>query len=482
MTPPDLTTQQAAAFSELLSFAQGKTDHAMAVLRGFAGTGKTYLVARLIQALNEKGLFVAVAAPTNKAVRVLREKIVAAGVAMPEEPTDESRKNWGTQAMGNWIEFGSIHSLLGLQLAEREDGTQECRSARDPCLHEYDLAIVDESSMIGSDLFNRIVAAKRRCRVLFVGDPAQLPPIEPGEAVSPTFSRVTCELVLSDVVRQARDNPIIRLSMLLRQAIETGQRIDATAIASALPPLNESPAAALVPGGAETVASFALHEIRAGRDARIVAFTNAAVLNYNHMIHESLHGITEFPFVTGEPVIVHAQCDAYVCGEDGKPNGLKTTLITSEEAVVRSVAPRQHPYWDDIPASSLVLDRDNGSCVLVYAAQNPVEVERAVGERFAEWRRIKAETDEAYRRGDSRLGRVCQDRAKAASAAAWKLRKAFAPLRHAYALTAHKSQGSTFDTAIVDLSDMAKMRSAFQFNRGLYVAATRPRSYLAIVV
>ena len=70
---------------------------------------------------------------------------------------------------------------------------------------------------------------------------------------------------------------------------------------------------------------------------------------------------------------------------------------------------------------------------------------------------------------------------KKASAQAWSLRRSFAPLRHAYALTAHKSQGSTFDSAIVDLNDLSKMKSSFQFNRALYVAATRAREHLAIV-
>jgi len=73
-------------------------------------------------------------------------------------------------------------------------------------------------------------------------------------------------------------------------------------------------------------------------------------------------------------------------------------------------------------------------------------------------------------------------KAKDLSDQAWALRKAFAPLRHVYAITAHKSQGSTFDTAIVDYADLALMRSASQFNRSLYVAATRAREHLAVVV
>lgn len=474
-----LTDQQQAAFKELHRFALGKTDSAMAVLRGFAGTGKTYLISRLIHALGNSGLSVAVAAPTNKAVRVLREKIVEAGIDMPTESIDA--KDWRKSGPGHWIEFGSIHSLLGLQLTDREDGTQECKSARDPSLHEYDLAIIDECSMIGSDLFSRIVVAKRRCLILFVGDPAQLPPIESGEAISPTFSKVSFEVTLNEVVRQARDNPIIQLSLLLRQAIEAERRIDAQAIQAALPPINTHPSAALVNGWPETIVNFALFEIRAGRDARVLAFTNAAVMTYNHAIHEALHGRTEFQFVPGEPVIAHSACDAYVLDDLDRPTGIKTGIITSEEAMVRDVQDARHPYWSTVPSATVILERDNGTRVMVYIALKASELERAISEQFSLWRRLKSEADLAYQNGLTKQARALSDEAKEASSQAWSMRKAFAPLRHAYALTAHKSQGSTFDTAIVDLNDMAKMRSAFQFNRGLYVATTRPRQYLAMV-
>lgn len=472
-----LTDQQRAAFQALDRFAQGQTEHGMAVLRGFAGTGKTFLVARLIQALEDAGLAIAIAAPTNKAVRVLREKIVQAGVAMPDAPIDQQ----DPRGAASTVAFGSLHSLLGLKLTEREDGTQECQSARDPSLHAYDLAIVDECSMIGSDLFARVVTAKRGCRVLFVGDPAQLPPIEPGEAISPTFSKVTFEVTLSEVVRQARDNPIIQLSMLIRRAIESDHDVTAADMAAVLPPLHDSPAAALVTGGPETVSAFALFEIRAGRDARVLAFTNAAVQQYNGAIHEALHGRTEFPFVPGEPVILHAACEAQVLDAQGRFTGIKTTLITSEEAAVIAVAPREHPDWPQVPCAAVILERDGGQQVQVFVATQASALERTIAEQFTVWRTLKARAEAAYQQGLRAEGRRLQDQAKEASARAWALRKAFAPLRHAYALTTHKSQGSTFDTAIVDLADMARMRSAFQFNRGLYVAATRPRQYLAIV-
>lgn len=465
-----LTPHQAMAYRDLYRFATGETEAGMAVLRGAAGTGKTYLMAHLINALAGSGLTVAIAAPTNKAVRVLRETIVANGAEVPDVPIDQ---RFGQQQM-SWIAFGSIQSLLGLKVTERDDGSQECipnpRSA--PSLHEYDLAIVDECSMISADLFARIITAKRSCRVLFVGDPAQLPPISATEALSPTFTRVTFEVTLNEVVRQARENPIIRLSMRLREAIERGERISNQAIIDALPPAAESPAA-LLPGGPETVVQCVLHEIRSGRDARAIAFTNAAVQHYNRTLHAALHGLTPLPFVPGERVIVHSACEANLIETEWPA---KVNLITSEELTVRAIHRASRPQFETIPCARLVLERESGNKVEAYVALDAQQLEAEVSALFAKSRALKTKVEYGQANADFTLME-----SKAMSAQAWALKKAFAPLRHAYAITAHKSQGSTFDTAIVDLRDMAKMRSAFAFNRGLYVAITRPRAFLGIV-
>lgn len=485
---PDLSMlneQQLAAYHTLVNFSLGKTDAAMATLRGFAGTGKTFLISYVIQAAQNAGLTIAVAAPTNKAVRVLREKIQEQqGRDIEADPLDAKdayeRKRMPAPEPGS-ISFGSVHSLLGLKLSERDDGSQECLSMSDAKLHQYHLVVIDECSMISDDLFNRIVASKRRARVLFIGDPAQLPPVDAKEAISPTFAKVSLEVTLSEVVRQAADNPIIKLSMMIRKAIESNQRVDATAIAESLPCSNEQSKAAMVFGGDDVVINFALFELKAGRDARILAFTNKAVLAYNEAIHEALHGVTLFPFVAGERVIAHSQCEVLSVDSEGEPTGGTSILITSEEAVIEEVRDKKHPIFKSIPARQMILVRDTGSKVAAYVAENPDALDREISEKFAENRRLKGEATSAERAGDYVTANKLVAEAKKAAKSGWAMRRAFSPLRHSYALTTHKSQGSTFDTAIVDFADMARMRSTFDFNRGLYVATTRSREYLALV-
>mgnify|MGYP006314647409 FL=1 len=70
----ELTHDQAEVLEKLEAFARGEGDSAVAALSGYAGVGKTTVVGQLVAALSGD-MTVAVAAPTNKAVTVLRGKV-----------------------------------------------------------------------------------------------------------------------------------------------------------------------------------------------------------------------------------------------------------------------------------------------------------------------------------------------------------------------------------------------------------------------
>lgn len=464
-----LTPSQESALSTLRDFATKKTDYAMLVLEGWAGTGKTTLVGQLLKDPDIADLKVAIAAPTNKAVRVLREKLMEAGVEVADEPVDDLPM---LRESGR-VAFGSIHSFLGLQLSELDNGDQSCKKVRDSTLHQFDLVVIDECSMIGAELFSYVTGLKRETLILWVGDPAQLPPIEVGpQGTSPTFSRVMHKLTLLEVVRQARDNPIIAFSIEVRKAIEQGQRPTMRDLAELLPPSGAK--AVLLSGGELMAQGVALYELQQGRDARIVAYRNDVVQRHNAAIHFALHGATETPFVPGERVIVHQATEGFRMHRGHK---IKVPLITSEELTVLAIEPEDSPDHPEVPAYRVSLETDSGETVEVYLARKQEDLDHAIREAFSTWRRLKADAGEFS--GEKAAKMMAQ--AKAASAAGWKLRKAFAPLRHSYAITSHKSQGSTFDSSIVDLADLSRMRSAFDFSRALYVAATRASDRLALV-
>src|SRR5574337_1026100 len=399
-----LTVQQDAALTAMTSFVYGIHGARMMTLEGYAGVGKTFLVGQLLRNVHKR-LNIAVAAPTNKAVNVLREKI---GADVP-------------------VEYGSIHSR---------------------------------------QLFGALVATAQSTdtRILFVGDPAQLPPVGDRQE-SPTFGMVQHKAVLTDIVRQAADNPIIAVSMRIREAIEASHRMSRADIEAACPP---PPADALYTnGGGATAYNWALHDIRQGLDTRILAFRNETVLRYNRDIHEAVHG-SDTPFAVDEIVMLNDAHDAR------DATGRRVPLFNSEECVVSEIGSDLHPRHEDVPAWRLVLRRDDGSSVVCYVAADRAGLQNRIRQMFADAARLKSELM-AQRDSSKDAER------KALIGAAWGLVNDFANVRHVYAMTIHKSQGSTLHTAIVDLGDVDRMRDDFDFNRALYVATTRAAKHLAFV-
>lgn len=453
-----LTTAQQHAMDAIAAFAQGAHGAAMMTLAGYAGTGKTTVVSALVEALAGK-LRIAIAAPTNKAVGVLREKIVV--------PVNA----------GSTLAFGSIHSFLGLRLREQDDGQHACSSDGVSTLHEYDLVIVDEASMLGHALFARIATKIQHnsTRVLFVGDPAQLPPVEDGGAESPAFSCVQHRVQLLDIVRQAADSPIIRISLRVRQAIEQGVKMSTSELAAALPP---PPANALLAGGGTATAfNWALHDIQQGHDTRILAFRNDTVIRYNREIHAAMHG-TATPFAPGEIVMLNASHEAREANTqsdtDRPLSARKTVLFNSEECTVHDLQCLPHPRHEHIPAWRVVLAQEDGSLVQLWVADQPSALNAEVSRLFDQVRRIKAQLMITP-------DRLLDSERKVCVAKAWSLKNDFADLRHVYAMTVHKSQGSTLHTAILDWADLCRMANPFEFNRALYVAVTRAAHHLAVV-
>ncbi len=155
-------------------------------LFGYAGTGKSTLARHLAEHVD--GL-VAFAAFTGKAALVMRSK--------------------------GCKEARTIHSLIYRATdTETEEPTFELNEDSDAARAK--LIVVDECSMVDEELGRDLLSFGRK--VLVLGDPAQLPPVKGGGF----FTDHEPDVMLTEVHRQAADNPIIRLSMIIRE----GGRID----------------------------------------------------------------------------------------------------------------------------------------------------------------------------------------------------------------------------------------------------------------
>jgi exodeoxyribonuclease-5 len=260
-----LTEEQEAAYDEVYDrLARGER---YTGLRGYAGTGKTYLVGRLVEQLLEEDCTVTVCAPTHKAVQVLSDELGDAPVEMQ-----------------------TLHSFLGLRLEPTADGEYEL-VADEGCDFNEGVVIVDEASMIGREEWAHIEDSSGFVQWLFVGDPAQLPPVN--EDPSPALD--VPGPTLETIHRQAADNPILELATQIRtgQSGRFGSTFEDGKGVAITHDHEEFRDSVLRAFDSEAFAEDATH-------ARVLAYRNKTVRRYNREIRAARYGADADRFVEGE--------------------------------------------------------------------------------------------------------------------------------------------------------------------------------------
>ena len=291
--------------------------------------------------------------------------------------------------------------------------------------------------MVSDDLFSAILASRRRCRVLFVGDPAQLAPVG-SDSLSPAFDTESCsplQVRLTEVVRQA-NHPSIRLSVVLRSMIEANTGPQLSELARQLVPEDDR-FLAIAPVAMRFCATGPSTRFEGAGRPHPGLYQSGLRRTQRRRACRALPG--SHGFAVGEQVIAQ---DGFVMR--GKEEAIQ--VRTSELLTVVDIEPARHEASPEIPAWMVTLENENRRQGSVWVAQNRQQLDELISCRFSEWRCLKqaAENEVMATR------QVSLAAAKAASQEAWALRNRYANLRHAYALTIHKSQGSTFDAVLID--------------------------------
>lgn len=460
-----LSQSQSKVAGEVFDFLSGRSEHAVATLSGYAGVGKTTVVAHVVRALVRRGVRVLVCAPTHKAVAVLEEKM-------------------GGDSM---VKAATLQSVLAMTVRRLKGGTEVLvDSGKDGSLRSFDAAVVDEASMVGPLMFESALNKRGRCRLLFVGDPAQLDPVQDNEitaAPSPVFDqrRVRLQWSLTEVMRQALDNPIIRLATAARECIRGGERFTLEAVEQRLRPGDEYSLVICRGSDVDQIADKVAEAREAGFDSKALAYRNATVDGINWRAHRRMHGQDAPAFLPGNVLVAHDRNKAVlvsrgrVLEEVEIPNA---TLLT-----VQSAQPGMRP--DDEtgrPAWLLTMSMDDGRMVQAWVPHDMGAFDRDVQRLYGEYRRLMA-IAKALEQGtpeDRKHVGAARAAADAADDAAKRLRDRYAMLHHTYAMTVHKSQGSTFDAVLVHWNDIQRARTPQESNKLAYVALTRTREYAMV--
>jgi ATP-dependent exoDNAse (exonuclease V) alpha subunit len=387
-------------------------------------------------------------APTNAATNVLRESM-----------------NGRAQCCM------TIHSVLGLRPVE--DGNGETRLVRSGAnkLPMFRSLVLDEVSQVSRELRNWIDGSvPPGMPVLCLGDPYQLPPVN--EAASPYWKEINAQYQLRQIVRQAADNPIHKISQLLVKQQDT-LRLDTGWVM----PRGRARAAYSGAGSKGVFSStyegmltaFRSDAFRADAGAyRVLTYTNARVQRFNRLIREAVLGRTISPFVVGERVINRSPMGTLDHHDElqiAVPiNSELRVLEIAEDVCTLELGGSSYRYGRGHPAETVRIKAwrvvlglvGDGLVISCYITRRP-GLREAMLARCVERRRFL-------------------DRRRIAAA--------FPDLRNAYATTVHTAQGMTIgNAAFVDVDDIARPRhrdDTLLRLQLLYVAATRPREALVM--
>lgn len=414
-----LNSEQAIAIESLLEYIQNPDPFCnwYFTLKGFAGTGKTFCMQEVLTRCSGSKVRFLFTAPTNKAAKVLRA-IVG--------------------------EACTIYSALNLRI-DKTGELKELVEGKAPDLQSVDIIFIDEASMVNENLMVMLeqYAERFSFRVVFLGDQAQLPPV--GELESMIWQR-KAEASLTKVVRH--DNQILKLVTEIRKAI--GSPVPSIKINS-----NND--------GKEGVWKFSKMDFRRsiygaaaagefadGMKSKVIAWRNVRVAEYNDLIRQALFGedCASGMYVMGERIVAAAPC----IGGDGE-----VLMTTDEEAIVEAVRVRKHPTEPKYFAIELRAMTEGGKTIrlIVMHPHSYVQFQQ------------DSEALAAQAKADGRLWKRF-----------WVHKELFHEIKYAYALTAHRAQGSTYENVWVDYQDILYNRNRQEAFQCLYVACSRPTTRL----
>lgn len=373
------------------------------LLKGCAGTGKTFLINLITQQylknLLEKRIYgdILLTAPTNKAVSVLKDK---------------------STTNHYYLRFQTIHKALSIKrFIDEKTGKiffKRSLGKKDP-LEKCRLLVIDESSMLDSVLLQYILELKMK--VLFVGDYRQLNPVDEND--SPVFNLKIPTFELTEVIRQKEDNPIIDLSYnLVKLSLQTDDYTEK--------------------GGYYFTSDFE-HILQLSLENplknRVLAWTNRCVDSFNMKARKRLYGENPGKIELGEHLILSEPYKEMWTNFELK---VKTLFVQHKKLYINE-------DWI-VSVTCYVI---NGEFLAVHESSEK------------DWTKLLREVKKKCTTGELK----------------WKtylaLTETFIRFSYMYAITVHKSQGSTYDVAILNYKDMCYNLNKTERKRLLYTAITR---------
>lgn len=443
------TAEQGHAIDVFSRFLTSTSPQAVMLLRGAAGTGKTTLAAAIVKALLALKQKLQLLAPTGRAAKVFA---LYAGHAA----------------------FTIHHRIYRQQSAGDLSAFR-----RNDNLYADTLFMVDEASMIGhragestqwgggtllDDLVGYVYGGSR-CRMMLIGDTAQLPPV--GEAESAALSADVMsgyglsvyECDLCEVMRQAQQSGILMNATLVRQALEQGDdpatvRVNLKGVADVS-----------IVRGDELIESLQTSYSRAGIDDTIVVCRSNKRANiYNEGIRRMVLDREEL-LCTGDRLMIAK--NNYMVAPEGQE-----FIANGDCCVVERVRHFREFYgfhFADVQLSFPDYDDAEISTVVMLDTLSSEAPSLTREQQTKLYEQVMADYDDLSRK-DLRLKALRKDAYYNAL-----------QVKFAYAVTCHKAQGGQWSHVYIDQGYLTADMLTPDYLHWLYTAFTRATTRLFLV-
>ena len=468
------TTEQSEAIEMIGEFLMSRRDMELFLLRGYAGTGKTTLVGALVKTLVELNQSVVLMAPTGRAAKVF--SLYAGQPAY------------------------TIHKRIYRQKSIADTETFSLNVN----LSKHTLFIVDEASMISNEGLSsstfgtgrllddliQYVYSGEGCRLMLLGDTAQLPPV--GEEESPalmssllkSYGLHVHEKTLTQVMRQLSESGILYNATSIRYRL--------TAMQHGVKPGSGIAVSGIVPSadvahvsGVDLIDSIETSYSRWGSDdCMIICRSNKRANVYNQGIRSRIL-YREDELCSGDRVMVvknnyywvEQELKAEIAamkeqGVQGVPTLPLSFIANGDIAVVRRVRRTRELYGFRF-----------ADVLLRFPDYDDYEMEATVLLDTLHSESPSLTRDEAERLFQSVMEDYAHITTKKERYQQLRLDPHFNALqiKYAYAITCHKAQGGQWGCVYLDQGYLSPDTSPVDYNRWLYTAFTRATEQVYLV-
>ena len=432
-------TQQIDALNEMDRFM--KSNETSMTLSGYAGTGKTSLMEMIAKKGQKQNRPVMFCATTNKAAAVLNDRVSKAG-----------------------FKASTLNKVFGINVEVDSSKAYNARNLvnvlKDVDIMPGTTIIIDEASMINEENYKILndIAKEHRLKIIYVGDEAQLAPVNE-DKISKVFRNGEGKVIRLTQVERTDDNAILKEAT----AIRNGEPLSKV---SSFNSKGEG-VAYISPQHQEAINEVIDKYVKGLKQNpnyfRILAYTNKAVTAYNNQVRELLGYDSPIPHV-GEPMTGYANwgyewrtksyrfinSESYKVTQVGRPTTVQTRLDNGTPVVMQAVPITLEDSLGNIDTFNFMDIKNNAqnrqSAMILANEKKRLwnEARRAYG------REAKAAVYAKINAIDSFL--FVNDNIEDNSHNLLQAKT----IDFGYALTIHKSQGSTFTHVLMDDVDVSR--------------------------